>query len=66
MKVSELIKKLTEIQESNGDIMVCTSVHDDYWGRFYTEFTESDLRCGDAQPKGPKSGESENAVIIEV
>jgi hypothetical protein len=65
MKISELVQKLNEIKASDGDLIICTSERDDYWGRVYSEFTDSNLRVGDAQPKGPKSGESERAVIID-
>jgi hypothetical protein len=64
MRVSGLIKKLSEIQEANGDIIVCTLKRDIFWGCMHNELNDNNIQCVEAQPKGPKSTETELAVII--
>lgn len=65
MRISELILKLTEIKNKEGDLNVCISESHEYWGSVQSHLTEQTMSVGNAQPKGPKSGESERAVILE-
>jgi len=65
MKISELILKLEEIKSKEGDLNVCTSEGDDYWGNVDSYLEEYNIGVSEhAQPKGPKSGKSEKAVIL--
>jgi len=66
MHIDDLIKRLEDIKEEHGNIIVCVSEKDSYWG---TEnvFLENIFNLSVehlAQPKGPKSGESEKAVVF--
>jgi hypothetical protein len=66
MNISSLIKKLTQIKEENGDLNVCVGESHDYWGRLDKYLENGDIWVTDnAVPKGPKSGESERAVLLE-
>ena len=65
MKISELIEKLKNIQETDGDLEVCTTESHDYWGTIYKRITDSSVSVdGAAQPEGPKSGWVAKAVVI--
>lgn len=66
MRISRLIEKLEEIKAKEGDLNVCSSTNDHYWGRIDRLLSESDeLVKEHAQPHGPKSGKSEKAVVFE-
>jgi hypothetical protein len=66
MKISELIVKLEEIKDKEGDLNVCVSESHEYWGSLQTYLTEHNMSVNEyAQPNGPKSGKSEKAVIFE-
>lgn len=63
MKISEVILKLEEFQSQHGDINCVTSESDEYWGSIQNNIDEYNLTINNhAQPKGPKSGESEVCV----
>ncbi len=63
--ISELIEYLQEVKEKEGDINVCHSESDDYWGSFQNWFTIGyNLSISNAQPDGPKSGKSVKALVF--
>lgn len=64
IKISDLIKRLEDIKQQHGDLNICTSANHDYWGTIFSYLQEYDINVGDARPKGPKSGYSEEAVIF--
>ena len=65
MKISELIAKLEEIKNKEGDLNVCVSEPHDYWGSVQSHLTEYNMNVSEhAQPDGPKSGISEKAVVF--
>lgn len=66
MKISELIIYLEKVKAKEGDITVCASELDDYWGSVQCHLSEGyNLNVGlQAQPEGPKSGKSEKAVMF--
>ena len=57
MKISKLISLLQKIQDKEGDIPVCHSEYNEYWGSIETRIDEiSDLAVRDeAHPDGPKN-----------
>lgn len=66
MKISELIAKLEEIKNKEGDLTVCVSEPHEYWGSVQSHITEYNMYISEsAQPDGPKSGISEKAVIFD-
>jgi len=66
MKISELIAKLEEIKNKDGDLNVCVSESHEYWGSVQSHLTEYNMNVSEhAQPGGPKSGKSEKAVVFE-
>lgn len=66
MKISELISKLEEIKNNEGDLSVCVSESHEYWGSIESYITNENISISDyAQPNGPKSGESERAVVFK-
>ena len=55
MKISELIIKLKEIQDTHGDLLVCVSETHEYWGSIETRLTDSSMQINEyAAPDGPK------------
>ena len=65
MRISNLINVLTAIQEAEGDLLVCTSSGDEYWGTLYNYLNEYDLTITEhAKPDGPKSNKSIKALVI--
>lgn len=65
MKISKLIEKLEELKSSEGDLNVCISDSDEYWGSVETYLEDYNIKVSEhAQPEGPKSGKSEKAVIL--
>ncbi len=65
MKISELIIKLIEIKEKEGDINVCTSETHEYWGSVESNIVDGyNMTVRNAQPDGPKSGKSEIALVF--
>ncbi len=62
--ISDIIKKLEKIKETEGDIPCVVSEDHDYWGSVQSYITDSKLNVGDAQPDGPKSGKSVRSVIV--
>jgi len=65
MKTSELITILQSIKDEYGDISVCVSEKHEYWGSVENYLSKYDVTVSTAvQPKGPKSGEFETAVVI--
>ena len=66
MKISELIAKLEEIKNKDGELNVRVSESHEYWGSVQSHLTEYNMSVsGHAQPDGPKSGKSEKAVVFE-
>jgi hypothetical protein len=66
MKISELIAKLEEIKNKDGDLNVCVSESHEYWGSVQSHLTEYNISVSEhAQPDGPKSGKSVKAVVFE-
>ncbi len=65
MKISELIKKLQDMQDKEGDLNTCVSQPDEYWGSVDSHTTDYNVTVKRAQPDGPKSGKSELAVVFE-
>lgn len=66
MYISELIKKLEEIKEREGDLKVCKSEKDEYWGSTTFEILDYNVEVSNhAQPEGPKSGKCEKSVVID-
>ena len=64
MKISELIIHLEKILDDKGDLNVCISEPHEYWGSVEQYLTDYNVEVGHAQPKGPKSGEGEIAVVF--
>ena len=64
MKTSELIQYLNELKDKHGDLNVCISIPHEYWGSTESYVTKENTRLQNAQPLGPKSGKSENAIVI--
>ena len=64
MKISELISKLEEIKNKEGDLNVCVSESHEYWGNTESHSTEHNVAVSHAQPDGPKSGKSKKAVVF--
>lgn len=65
MKISEVIIHLEKLKEKHGDINVCISEFDDYWGTIYSNANEQHIVLDEhAQPGGPKSGKSERAIVF--
>lgn len=65
MNISELIKNLQELKSVHGDIPCCIGEAHEYWGRTEFEISEYNLVVSQhAQPKGPKSGLSEKALVF--
>lgn len=65
MKISELIVKLEEIKNKDGNLNVCISESHEYWGSVESYLTDYNINVSKrAQPDGPKSGKSEKAVIL--
>lgn len=63
MKISELELLLKKIREKEGDLNVCVSETDEYWGSVDSHLEEHNVEVNEhAQPEGPKSGKSEKAV----
>ena len=72
MKISELIKELELIKSTEGDLECCTSEPHEYWGIIYNKIERitdtyiSGMEIDNhAQPKGPKSGESEKCLVFK-
>jgi hypothetical protein len=66
MKISELIAKLKDIKNKEGDLNVCVSESHEYWGSVESHLTEYNMYVSEhAQPDGPKSGKSEKAVVFQ-
>lgn len=66
MKISELILKLQEVKDKEGDLNVCVSESHEYWGSVQRHIEEHDINVSNhAQPDGPKSGKSEKAIVFE-
>lgn len=65
LKISGLIEALTSIMEAEGDLPVCKSEANDYWGSIEGYLTELDLNVSDhAKPDGPKRGKPIKALVI--
>lgn len=65
MNIDDVIAKLQELKEQNGNIKVCTASVNEYWGTVYNEVDEYLLSVHEhAQPEGPKSGLSEKCVVF--
>ena len=65
MKISEVITHLNKVMVEHGDLEVCTSENHEYWGNLQNSVDEGSFSVyNHAQPKGPKSGESEKALVI--
>lgn len=64
--ISELIEYLQGVKEKEGDINVCHSESDDYWGGVESWLTIGyNLQVSNhAQPDGPKSGKSVKALVF--
>ena len=64
--ISELIEYLQLVKEKEGDIYVCHSDSDDYWGSVESWLTVGyNLSVSEhSQPDGPKSGKSVKAVVF--
>ncbi len=66
MKISELILKLQEVKDKEGDLNVCVSESHEYWGSVQRHIQDHDINVSNhAQPDGPKSGKSEKAIVFE-
>lgn len=66
MKISELIAKLEEIKNKEGDLNVCVSESHEYWGSVQSYLTDYKMTVTEhAQPNGPKSGKYEKAVVFQ-
>jgi len=65
MRITELIERLEQIKDEEGDLIVCTSEPHEYWGTLHQELDKYNVCVNpNAQPKGPKSGETERAVVF--
>ena len=65
MKISELIARLEEIKNKDGDLNVCVSKSHEYWGSVHSHLTDYNMSVSEyAQPDG-KSGKYEKAVVFE-
>lgn len=65
MLISELIEQLAKIKAEEGDLNVCLSENHDYWGSLQHYLREDNIGVYSyAQPKGPKSGETEKALVF--
>jgi len=66
MKISDLILILEKIKLKEGDITVCTTESDEYWGSVQSHLSEGyNINVSpNAQPDGPKSGKMEKAVMF--
>ena len=66
MKISELVTKLEEIKNKDGDLNVCVSESHEYWGSVQSHLTDYNINVSEhAQPDGPKSWKSEKAVVFK-
>lgn len=65
MKISQLIKELQALKKVHGDLPVCKSGADDYWGTVYAHMGKHDLTISEkAKPDGPRRGEEIKALVI--
>lgn len=64
MTLTEFIKHLQTLENEYGDLKVVTTERHEYWGITEDELDVSDICVESAQPKGPKSGESEQCVVL--
>ena len=64
--ISDLIVYLEKVKEKEGDIFVCYSEPDEYWGSVENWLTTGyNLSINEhAQPEGPKSGKSVKALVF--
>lgn len=66
MNIDELITYLQDVKKLHGNITVCIGEYHEYWGSVYTKLDDSNIVIDEnAQPNGPKSGNSEIALVIE-
>lgn len=65
-KISDLITKLQEIKESEGDLDVCVSHEHEYWGEVYSYLTDFWITVTKAQPDWPKSFNSIKALVFKL
>lgn len=64
-KISDIIAHLEKLKAEHGDINVCNATEEEYWGEIHNYATPDNIRINQhAQPQGPKSGESEKAVVF--
>lgn len=65
MKISELIIHLEKLKKIHGDINTCNRESDEHWGSIDSHTTEDNVVFLEhAQPEGPKSGKSEQAIVF--
>jgi len=65
MNLTAVIERLQGILETEGDLPVCVTEDDEYWGELYYHLEDIGIRVeDDARVEGPKSHESIRAVII--
>ena len=65
MRISELIVVLEELKEKEGDLNVCISIPDEYWGSIDSYVNEHNFHVREhVQPDGPKSGKSIRAIVF--
>lgn len=63
--ISELISKLAEIKEEEGDLNCVFSIDHEYWGSIERYLSDDNVDVGNGQPEGPKSGLSEKCVLFK-
>ena len=63
--ISELISKLQDIMNEEGDLNCAFSIDHEYWGSVENYLSDYNIKVGLAQPEGPKSGKTEKCLIFE-
>lgn len=64
MIITELIKLLKLTLHQEGDIKVVACEAHEYWGTLYNNVEDWNIKVGEAQPDGPKSGKTKKCLIL--
>ena len=64
MKIDEVIQKLEEFRQENGNLEVRVAGGHEYWGTMYNEVDEFTLRVEEHTQLNPKKQEDTKAVVF--